>query len=392
MNHTVVVLVGGVHRGVLDALAYAKSLAPNHLLAMTIVADEEEQERVEQAWEEQGIDIPLEIVYSPYRELSRPVLRFVDELDMRWTNDIITVVIPEFVVTSWWGHLLHNQSALLLKGRLLFPKGHGRDVGPVPRRMSVRSPTRRHCNSTLAPIGRVRKARPGRGERYMRVLRADRWRHRVASLIAIVAALGVGIVATAPAASPPTWSIAPSPIRPGRRRLPRRDRTSATNCFAVGGYTFPNTQNRTLIQRWNGTSWTNMTSPFPANATGEPLGCCLRERDELFRGRELQPKRGNVSRLDPTVERHRLVDRCEPDHSRVDRRLACRSVVRDRAELLRRRQLRYRRRHEDAHRTVERRRMVGRREPEPGGGEHGVSQRRRVCKRDELFRRRRAWK
>ena len=123
MNHTVVVLVGGVHRGVLDALAYAKSLAPNHLLAMTIVADEEEQERVEQAWEEQGIDIPLEIVYSPYRELSRPVLQFVDELDMRWTNDIITVVIPEFVVTSWWGHLLRNQSALLLKGRLLFRKG-----------------------------------------------------------------------------------------------------------------------------------------------------------------------------------------------------------------------------------------------------------------------------
>ena len=91
-----------------------------------------------------GIDIPLEIVYSPYRELSRPVLRFVDELDMRWTNDIITVVIPEFVVTSWWGHLLHNQSALLLKGRFAVPKGHGRDVGPVPRRMSVRSPTRRH--------------------------------------------------------------------------------------------------------------------------------------------------------------------------------------------------------------------------------------------------------
>ena len=123
MNHTVVVLVGTVHRGVLEALAYAKSLAPNHLVAMTIVSDEDEQERIEQQWLERNIDVPLEIVHSPYRELVRPVLRFVDELDARYENDIITVVIPEFVVSTWWGHLLHNQSALVLKGRLLFRKG-----------------------------------------------------------------------------------------------------------------------------------------------------------------------------------------------------------------------------------------------------------------------------
>jgi amino acid transporter len=123
MNHTIVVLVGGVHRGTLEALAYAKSLAPNHLVAMKIVSDEEEQEKIEKAWAERGLDIPLEIVNSPYRELTRPVLRFIDELDARYENDILTVVIPEFVVTSWWGHLLHNQSALFLKGRLLFRKG-----------------------------------------------------------------------------------------------------------------------------------------------------------------------------------------------------------------------------------------------------------------------------
>jgi hypothetical protein len=123
MNHTVVVLVGNVHRGVLEALAYAKSLAPNRLIAMTIVSDEEEQVRIETAWSDRGIDIPLEIVHSPYRELVRPVLRFIDELDARYENDIITVVVPEFVVSSWWGHLLHNQSALVLKTRLLFRKG-----------------------------------------------------------------------------------------------------------------------------------------------------------------------------------------------------------------------------------------------------------------------------
>jgi hypothetical protein len=123
MNHTVVVLVGTVHRGVLEALAYAKSLAPNHLVAMTIVSDDEEQERAEDQWQQFRLDIPLEIVHSPYRELTRPVLRFIDELDARYENDIMTVVIPEFVVTSWWAHLLHNQTALFLKGRLLFRKG-----------------------------------------------------------------------------------------------------------------------------------------------------------------------------------------------------------------------------------------------------------------------------
>ena len=99
------------------------SLHPTRLLAVTVVSDEEEQERIEQQWTDRKIDVPLEIVHSPYRELSRPILRFIDELDARYENDIITVVLPEFVVGSWWGQLLHNQSALLLKGRLLFRKG-----------------------------------------------------------------------------------------------------------------------------------------------------------------------------------------------------------------------------------------------------------------------------
>ncbi len=123
MNHTVVVLVGGVHRGVLEGLAYARSLSPNHLVAVSVVSDEEDQERLERQWQEFGIDVPLEIVYSPYRELTRPILRYVDELDARWENDVITVLLPEFVVRHWWGNLLHNQTALLLKGRLLFRKG-----------------------------------------------------------------------------------------------------------------------------------------------------------------------------------------------------------------------------------------------------------------------------
>ena len=123
MNHTVVVLVGSVHRGVLEALAYATSLHPDRLLAVTVVSDEEEQDKIERTWSALGINVPLEIVHSPYRELTGPILRFVDELDARYANSIVTVVLPEFVVGSWWSQLLHNQSALFLKGRLLFRKG-----------------------------------------------------------------------------------------------------------------------------------------------------------------------------------------------------------------------------------------------------------------------------
>ncbi len=122
MNHTVVVLVSSVHRGTLQALAYARSLAPNRLLAVCVVSDAEEEERIGEQWARFRLDIPLEVVHSPYRELTRPVLTFVDELDSNYDNDIITVVLPEFVVSRWWEHLLHNQTALLLKGRLLFRK------------------------------------------------------------------------------------------------------------------------------------------------------------------------------------------------------------------------------------------------------------------------------
>lgn len=122
MNHTVVVLVGNVHAGVLKSLAYAKSLHPNHILAVTVVSDDEEQARIERDWERYRIDIPLEIRPSPYRELIKPVVGYIDEVAARWPDTVITVVLPEFVVTHWWAHLLHNQTALRLKGRLLFRK------------------------------------------------------------------------------------------------------------------------------------------------------------------------------------------------------------------------------------------------------------------------------
>ena len=119
-THTVVVPIGGVHQGVLAALTYAKSLAPDRLIAVTVVNGPEEAGRIQGQWEEYNLDIELQALYSPYRELTGPVLAYLDELDEEYTNDIITVVLPEFVLTKWYQQLLHNQSALMLKARLLF--------------------------------------------------------------------------------------------------------------------------------------------------------------------------------------------------------------------------------------------------------------------------------
>jgi amino acid transporter len=118
-THLVIVLVGSVHRGVIDALAYARSLNPEKLLAVSVVTDDAEQERLVEAWDDYGITVPLHTISSPYRELTRPVLEYLDELDAESPDDIITVVIPEFV-TPWKQHWLHNQSAFALKARLLY--------------------------------------------------------------------------------------------------------------------------------------------------------------------------------------------------------------------------------------------------------------------------------
>jgi hypothetical protein len=125
VNHTVIVLVGRVHKGVIKAVSYARSLRPNHLFAVYIAFEDEDRERMERQWEEFGFDVPLEIVPSPYRELVEPMEQYLDELDARWNNDTITVVIPEFVLGRLWDprNLLHGQSALTLKAALLNREG-----------------------------------------------------------------------------------------------------------------------------------------------------------------------------------------------------------------------------------------------------------------------------
>ena len=119
-RHTFVVLVSRVHKGVIEALNYASSLRPDHLTALHIAADESEHEQIQREWREFGFSVPLEIVDSPYREIVAPVERFLDELDARWNDDRITVLIPEFVVgVRSVSNVLHGQAALGLKLALL---------------------------------------------------------------------------------------------------------------------------------------------------------------------------------------------------------------------------------------------------------------------------------
>ena len=122
MNHTVVVLVGRVHRGLVKALDYANSLRPNHIAAVYVSHDPEDSQAIESEWSRFGFETPLEIFPSPYRDLTGAVERHLDELDARWNDDTITVVIPEFVAGRLLSptQLLHNQSAGALKLALLF--------------------------------------------------------------------------------------------------------------------------------------------------------------------------------------------------------------------------------------------------------------------------------
>jgi amino acid transporter len=124
IRHTVVVLVGPkVHLGVIQAIAYAKSLRPDFLHAVSVSSDPDQADQLRAQWERFEIDVPLDVLESQYREITRPVLEYVEELEQRWSSDVVTVIIPELVVRRWWQQLLHNQTALWLKARLLFREG-----------------------------------------------------------------------------------------------------------------------------------------------------------------------------------------------------------------------------------------------------------------------------
>jgi len=121
MEHTVLVLAGDLHKGVIHALQYARTLSPS-VKGVYVELDPEKTGRLEEKWMKWGMGVPLVVLSSPYRSLLQPFLEYLNHLLALGDNHMVTIVIPEFVTKHWWQHLLHNQTAFLIKGTLLFRK------------------------------------------------------------------------------------------------------------------------------------------------------------------------------------------------------------------------------------------------------------------------------
>lgn len=118
-----IVLVSKLHMPTMRALAYARATRPDTLEAITVNVDEPDTRALVREWEKSDVTVPLKVVESPYREVTKPVLDYVKRVRKDAPRDVVTVFIPEYVVGHWWEQILHNQSALRLKGRLLFEPG-----------------------------------------------------------------------------------------------------------------------------------------------------------------------------------------------------------------------------------------------------------------------------
>jgi amino acid transporter len=120
--HSVLVLVGDVHRGVLRAMRYARALSED-ARGVYVEITPEQTRRVEERWSRFSSGMPLVVLRSPYRSVAGPLLEYLDHLQRQAPEQFITIILPEFIPARWWQHLLHNQTALLIKGALLFRKG-----------------------------------------------------------------------------------------------------------------------------------------------------------------------------------------------------------------------------------------------------------------------------
>jgi amino acid transporter len=118
-----IVLVSKLHKPTLRALAYAKASRPNVLEAVSVSSDDKSTKALIKEWDERNLGVPLKVLYSPYREIVRPIVEYTAQVRKDNPRGVVAVYIPEYVVGRWWEQFLHNQTALRLKGRLLFQPG-----------------------------------------------------------------------------------------------------------------------------------------------------------------------------------------------------------------------------------------------------------------------------
>jgi len=164
-----IVLVSKLHKPTMRALAYAKAARPNTLEAVFVDTDSATTSRLLEQWDERGIDVPLKVLYSPYREIIRPIVDYTRSIRDANPRGVVAVYIPEYVVGRWWEQLLHNQTALRLKGRLLFTSGVMVISVPFQLRSSELAKEREDHAGTQVRAGDVRSGQilhdPERGPR-----------------------------------------------------------------------------------------------------------------------------------------------------------------------------------------------------------------------------------
>jgi amino acid transporter len=151
-SNRAIVLVSKLHLPTLRALAYARATNPSHLEAVTVSVDDAETARLLEEWERADIPVPLTVVASPYRDITKPVLAYVSRLRRESPRDVVTVFIPEYVLGHWWEQLLHNQSALRLKTRLLMQPGVIMASVPYQLRSAARSAPQEPAGTTAAGL------------------------------------------------------------------------------------------------------------------------------------------------------------------------------------------------------------------------------------------------
>lgn len=151
-----IVLVSKVHKPTMRALAYAKASRPNVLEAVLVDADATSTARILEEWDERRIDVPLKVLYSPYREIIRPIVDYVRSVRDANPRGVVAVYIPEYVVGHWWEQVLHNQTALRLKTRLLFTGGVMVTSVPYQLRSSVVAKQRAERSVNQVRAGDVR--------------------------------------------------------------------------------------------------------------------------------------------------------------------------------------------------------------------------------------------
>jgi amino acid transporter len=121
-HHSVIIPISGMQQAVLNAIKYAKALSDD-VTAVYVYIDPVETQKMKEKWDAGCMGVNLQILHSPYRSVTEPLMDYIESIQERYPDGIITVVLPEFVPSKWWHHLLHNQTALFIKGLLLFKKG-----------------------------------------------------------------------------------------------------------------------------------------------------------------------------------------------------------------------------------------------------------------------------